>query len=64
MKLDQKYTPKYWVGHRKSDDDVFITTASKTKAHCYQDMEALFGEDCFIDDDFDVILIEINIVSR
>jgi hypothetical protein len=30
MKIDQKYTPKYWVVHDKGTDDVFLWTGSKS----------------------------------
>jgi hypothetical protein len=60
MNEAQKYTPKYWVGHNKETDDVFITTASKNKGDVYLHMEATFGEDFYLDDNFEVILIEIK----
>jgi hypothetical protein len=32
MKSNQKFSPKYWVVHDVSTDDVFIDTASKSLA--------------------------------
>jgi len=63
MKIDQKYTPKYWIGHRKSDDDVFVTTANKGRKDTVQAMEELFGEDWFMDEDLEVIIFEIKIAN-
>lgn len=31
MKQDQKYTPKYWVVHDTTTDEVFLETAHKNK---------------------------------
>ncbi len=63
MNSEQKYTPKYWVGHSLSTDDVFMVTASKHKDYSCKLMEKLFGEDWFVDENFDVILIEIKQVK-
>lgn len=60
MLKDQKFTPKYWVGYNKTIDDVFLSTAAKSRADTVSSMEELFGDDWFMDDDFEVILIEIN----
>ena len=59
-----KYTPKYWVGHNKSEPDVhFMYTASKSRDGAVMGMEHLFGEDWFFDEDLEVILIEIKKVQ-
>lgn len=60
MNSEQKYTPKYWVGHSTKMDEVFIVTASKNKDYSCKLMEDLFGEDWFLDETFEVILIEIK----
>lgn len=60
----QKLTPKYWVGHRNTDEDVFLDTASKTFSVSVQKMEELFGEDWFMDEGLEVILVEVASVKR
>lgn len=60
MNKNQKQTPKYWIGHDKRTDDVFLNTARKDRDSCVVDMKRCFGEDCFMDDNFEVILIEIK----
>ena len=32
MKQDQKFTPKYWVLHDKTTDDVFTDSMRKSRA--------------------------------
>jgi len=63
MKADQKYTPKYWVGHNKAGDDVYLFTADKTRDVTLKAMEDIFGEDWFMDENFEVILVEIKMVK-
>lgn len=63
MKVDQKYTPKWWVGHHKKNEDVLTTTLNKSKEDAVREMEFIFGEDWFINEDLEVILIEINMVN-
>lgn len=60
MKINQEYSPKYWVGHHKQTTDVLLHTASKTRHDVCRSMEAMYGEDWFLDDDFEVILIELK----
>ena len=60
MKEGQKYSPKYWVGHHKQNDDVMLFSASKSWEDCVKLMEEAYGEDWFLDYDFDVILVEIR----
>lgn len=63
MKYDQKYSPKWWVGHHKKQEDVFMSTVNKSKSDTVQEMEFIFGEDWFIDEDLEVILVEIKMVN-
>lgn len=63
MKDNQKFTPKYWVLHNKQDDDVYLSTACKSRPDTVLQAEDLLGEDWFMDDNFEVILIEINKVG-
>lgn len=63
MNSEQKLTPKYWVGHNKATDDVFIGTATKSKDYTIGLMESFFGEDWFLDEDFEVILVEIKMAD-
>lgn len=60
MKEGQEYSPRYWMGHHKQSDDVMLFSASKSREDCLKLMEEAYGEDWFLDDDFDVILVEIR----
>ncbi len=62
MKAKQKYTPKYWVGHDKSTDDVFVETANKAKSDTAMNMAQLLGSDWQLDEDLEIILIEVKMV--
>lgn len=64
MKSDQKYSPKYWMDHHKQNDDVMLFSASKSREECCNLMEEAYEEDWFLDEDFDVILVEINQVLK
>lgn len=48
MNSNQKYSPKYWIVHDISTDDVFLHTASKTRSRAIQKHEDLYG--CFAED--------------
>lgn len=63
MKLDQKFTPKYWVGHHKQNDDIMVFSMAKSRDACVRELEQAYGEDWFIDDNIEVILIEIRALS-
>lgn len=56
----QKYTPKYWVGHNRNTDDVYISTASKNKAEAFGKMLAHVGPVVYDDSSYEMILIEIK----
>jgi len=76
MKTTQKLTPKYWVVHDKTTDDVFIDTARKGLAeaidafmdkHSY-DRWGIHPDDklqdlWFEDACLEVILVEINMLT-
>mgnify|MGYP006883101490 CR=1 FL=1 len=63
MKVGQKYTPKYWVLHDITSDDVLFWTMHKNKVSCIleydENNEVSFEED----EDLDCILIEIREVK-
>lgn len=64
MNKEQKFTPKYWVVHDRSLEDVFILTAAK----CYQESIDLFiqfyGEDTFYESpNLLCSLFEINLME-
>lgn len=59
-----KYSPKYWVGHHKLEQDVFLETATKGMSTTVALMEERFGEDWFLDENLEVILIEVLKVER
>lgn len=63
MKEGQGLSPKYWIGHHKQNYDVMLFSASKSKLECCALMESAYGEDWFLDEDLEVILVEINMVS-
>lgn len=63
MKQGQGLSPKYWIGHHKQNDDVMLFSAHKSKQGCCKLLEEAYGEDWFLDDDFEVILVEINMVA-
>ena len=63
MKDNQKFTPKYWVLHNKIEDDVYLSTACKSYPDAVLQAQDLLGEDWFMDDNFEVILVEIKKVG-
>lgn len=64
MKADQKYTPKYWVVHDKTTDDVFLETMNKTRSDAIETFADIYGvEEWTHNGNTEVILIEINMVD-
>lgn len=61
MNIEQKLTPKYWVGHKIDSDDVFLVTANKDQRDACVAMLKLFGVDWVIDENLAVDLIELNL---
>lgn len=64
MNIEQKHTPKYWVGHEKDSDDVFLVTANKDQRDTCADMIELFGVDWVLDENLTVDLIELKLCMR
>lgn len=60
MNSKQKLSPKYWVGHDKTTDDVFTNTMCKGYKDTVVQMEDTFGEDWFLDENFEIILVEVK----
>lgn len=60
MNNNQKLSPKYWVGHSKKTDDVFIETIDKSYSRVLDNMDLMFGDSWYEDDNYEVILIEIK----
>lgn len=56
----QKLSPKYWVGHNKATDDVFIETADKSYEWVVDKMELKFGDDFYENPNLEIILVEIK----
>ena len=56
----QKLSPKYWVGHNKSTDDVFIETSDKSYEWVVDKMELKFGEDFYENPNLEIVLVEIK----
>ncbi len=77
MKQDQKLTPKYWVVHDKNTDDVYLSSAHKSKTESetrfveqlmlpclHSDMSFEDAFDLYLEDeDYECILIEIKEVK-
>jgi len=75
MKEVQQYTPKYWVVHRESTDDVYILSASKNLTSAKGNYVYMYVDTseitCAYADHFDaeyaeelkVVLIEIKLVD-
>lgn len=64
MKNKQKISPKYWVGHDKRTDDVFLTTARKSYDDAYKAVEEEYGVGIMDEhEDIEVILVEIKKVK-
>lgn len=63
MNNNQKLSPKYWVGHSKKTDDVFIETIDKSHSRVLDNMDLMFGDSWYGDDNYEVILIEIKEVT-
>jgi len=51
------------MGHHKQNDDVMLFSAHKSKQGCCELLEEAYGEDWFLDDNFEVILVEIKQVK-
>lgn len=60
MKSGQGLSPKYWVGHHKENDDIMVFSMSKSRDGAVTELESAYGEDWFMDDNIEIILIEIN----
>lgn len=56
----QKLSPKYWVGHNKATDDVFIETAEKSYEWAMDKMELKFGDEFYENPNLEIILVEIK----
>lgn len=60
MRESQKLSPKYWICHNCKSDDVFLESASKDRRDCVKYFEDHYGEDWFLDDDFQINLFSIE----
>ena len=61
---EQKFTPKYWIGHDTKNDDVFLDTAKKGFDTCDEKMSKKFGENWKEENpSFEISLVEINLVD-
>ena len=60
MKIDQEFTPKYWVGHNTESDDVYLPTASKNRATAEHNMAEKVYIDWVDEDYYEIILISID----
>ncbi len=50
MKAEQKFTPKYWIVHDSTTDDVFLRTASKWRDTAIQRYELFEGKGKYFED--------------
>ena len=63
MKATQKYTPKYWVIHNITEDDVYISTASKSMDDAIKKFTEFYGDDAYDNDvNLQPLLIELKMV--
>lgn len=62
MKNDQKFTPKYWVGHSKNSDDVVIATARKNYYDAEKELISLVGED-YENEGYEIKCVEVRLVT-
>lgn len=63
MKADQKFTPKYWVGHNKTTDDIIPSTLAKSLSTTEMLMENEFGDEYWENENYETILVEIKIIE-
>lgn len=63
MQDNQAITPKYWIGHNKLDGDVHLATARKWRQETDEEMCELFGEDWFMDGNYQIDLFEIKLTK-
>lgn len=62
MKPNQTFSPKYWVGHDKDTDDVYISTASKSHHEAEQKMIDI-TDDFYVLEKYDIILVSLRMVN-
>jgi len=60
MNEDQELSPKYWIGHSKKSDDVFLDTASKGFNDTSLNMFSVFGRNWLDDEDKEIGLFELK----
>ena len=67
MKSNQEYSPKYWVVHDKTTDDILVLTMNKSRPDSLETYELMQAADLIgyqgnleDDDNLECILIEIK----
>lgn len=60
MKAIFDYSTNYWMGHHKQCNDVMLFSAHKNRDETIKLMEEAYGEDWFMDENFEIILVEIR----
>lgn len=60
MKAIFDYSTNYWIGHHKQRNDVMLFSAHKDRRETVKRMEDAYGEDWFMDENFEVILVEVR----
>lgn len=64
MNTEQKLTPKYWVAHNTSTDDIYVRTMFKYRQDTLDMVVAMYGYDWEEEHpNIKIDLIEINLVS-
>ena len=63
MKQDQKLSPKYWVIHDKTSDDILFWTMHKSKQGSISEYNLNYETPVEDDEDLECILIEIKEVN-
>lgn len=64
MNKEQKLTPKYWVAHNTSTDDVYVRTMFKHRQDTLDMVVAMYGDDWEDSHpNIKIDLIELNVVQ-
>lgn len=68
MNTNQKHTPKYWVAHDPTIDDVYVDTADKSYDGCYERISELmmgqeYLEGAMQENRIKISLVEINLIK-
>lgn len=63
MKIEQKYSPKYWFVHNVNSDDVFLWTGSKSLQGAVDEYNLNMAEPFEDNPDLEVVLVGLEMVQ-